>query len=146
MAYIPHDIPGPAPTVADRTFWDYCQQHELRFQRCSAGHRFRHPPTPACPACRSFESDCIQAPDTGVVFSFTIVHHPAHPSMKTVVPYNVAIVDFPECDHARLVSNVIDVAPEDVHIGMQVALVWETAGNDTLLPRFRNKSQVKSKN
>ena len=66
--------------------------------------------------------------------------------MKTVVPYNVAIVDFPECDHARLVSNVIDVAPEDVHIGMQVSLVWEPAGNDMLVPRFRKKSQAKSKN
>jgi len=59
--------------------------------------------------------------------------------MKDVVPYNVAIVDFPECDHARLVSNVIDIAPADVRIGMAVTLVWETAGNGMILPRFKRK-------
>lgn len=139
MAYLPDEIPGPEPNVADQQFWDYCQLRQLRFQRCATCHRFRHPPTPVCPHCRSFESEWIQAPDIGVVFSFTIVHHPLHPAMKTVVPYNVAIIDFPECDHARLVSNVIDVAPEEMRIGMQVTLEWETAGNGLLVPRFRRK-------
>ena len=137
MAYLPDEIPGPEPHVADQQFWDYCQQRELRFQRCVSCQRFRHPPTPLCPSCRSFESEWIQAPDTGVVFSFTIVHHPLHPAMKTVVPYNVAIIDFPECDHVRLISNVIDTAPEEMCIGMPVSLVWETAGNGLLVPRFR---------
>ena len=138
MVYIPADIPGPNPSsIHDQTFWDYCQQRELRFQRCAACGRFRHPPAPACPACRAFESEWSLAPDTGVVFSFTIVHHPAHPSMKSVVPYNVAIVDFPDCDHARLVSNVIDAAPAEMQIGMEVSLTWETSGDDMLVPRFR---------
>ena len=59
--------------------------------------------------------------------------------MKAIVPYNVAIVDFPECDHARLVSNVIDVAPTDIRIGMAVTLAWETAGNGMIVPRFKRK-------
>jgi uncharacterized OB-fold protein len=136
MAYIPDDLPGPTPNVADQAFWDYCQQRDLRFQRCAACGRFRHPPAPACPGCRSFETEWLPATATGVVFSYTIVHHPAHPSMKTVVPYNVAIIDFPECGHVRLVSNVIDADPAELHIGMQVSVVWETAGNDMLVPRF----------
>jgi hypothetical protein len=61
--------------------------------------------------------------------------------MKDVIPYNVAIVDFPECDHARLVSNVIDVAPTEIRIGMEVVLEWETAGNSMLVPRFRRKKE-----
>jgi uncharacterized OB-fold protein len=139
MAYLPDEIPGPEPTVADQQFWDYCQQRKLRFQRCSACQCFRHPPTPACPYCHAFESEWLQAPETGVIFSFTIVHHAAHPAMKEIVPYNVAIVDFPECDHARLVSNVIDVAPTDIRIGMAVTLAWETAGNGMIVPRFKRK-------
>ena len=137
MAYIPDDIPGPVPNAADQAFWEHCQQRELRFQRCSGCLRFRHPPAPACSSCLSFETEWVQAAETGVVFSFTIVHHPAHPSMQTIVPYNVAIIDFPECGHVRLVSNVIDADPTTLHIGMPVALVWEMAGNGMLVPRFR---------
>jgi len=79
----------------------------------------------------------VRAPEIGEVFSFTVVHHPAHPAVASITPYNVVIVDFPEFDHVRLVSNLIDVAPGDVCIGMRVTLVWETAGNGLIVPRFR---------
>lgn len=139
MAYLPEEIPGPQPTTEDQPFWDYCQQRELRFQRCAACRRFRHPPTPVCPHCHSFDSEWIAAPETGEVFSFSIVHHPAHPAMKGKLPYNLVVVDFPACDHARLVSNLIDVPPEEIRIGMPVTVVWETAGNGMLVPRFKKK-------
>jgi len=139
MAYLPNEVSGPVPNDADRMFWHYCQQHELRFQQCGSCRRFRHPPTPVCPYCRSFEIVWVRAPDTGAVFSFTIVHHPAHPAMKAVVPYNIVVVDFPACDHVRLVSNLIDVPPQEIRIGMEVMLAWETAGNGLLVPRFKRK-------
>jgi uncharacterized OB-fold protein len=140
MAYLPNEVPGPRPTVDDQVFWDYCQQQELRFQRCAACQRFRHPPAPVCPQCRSVESEWVRAPETGVVFSFTIVHHPAHPAVSAVTPYNIVIVDFPECSHTRLVSNLIDVLPEEVRIGLPVVLVWEATGNGRIVPRFKKGS------
>jgi uncharacterized OB-fold protein len=140
MSYFPPEISGPQPSVDDQVFWNYCQRHELRFQRCAACHRFRHPPGPVCSACRSFEVEWIPAPEVGIVFSFTIVHHPAHPAVAPILPYNVVIVDFPECDHVRLVSNVVDVAAADIRIGMRVSLVWESAGNGLQLPRFRRSA------
>jgi len=142
MAYLPSEISGPMPTVDDQLFWDYCQRRELRFQRCASCFRFRHPPGPACARCRSFTSEWVRAPESGMVFSYTIVHHPLHPAVTTTVPYNVVIVDFPECDHVRLVSNIIDIVPEQVCIGMEVSLTWETAGNGMLVPRFRRKTMT----
>ncbi len=138
-AYLPEAVPGPQLNVDDQAFWSYCQQRELRFQRCSSCGRFRHPPGPACSQCLSFTSEWVRTPEQGVVFSFTIVHHPAHPAVTDVVPYNIVIVDFPECGHARLVSNLIDATPEEIHIGMKATLVWETAGNGLLVPRFRKR-------
>jgi len=82
----------------------------------------------------------VRAPETGVVFSFTIVHHAAHPAVAAVTPYNIVIVDFPACGHTRLVSNLIDVMPEEISIGMPVVLVWETAGNGRVVPRFKKRS------
>lgn len=140
MAYLPAEISGPMPTIDDQPFWNYCQQRELRFQRCTNCRRFRHPPAPVCSHCRSFASEWVRAPEAGVVFSYTIVHHPLHPAVTTIVPYNVVVVDFPECDHVCLVSNVIDVPPEQIRIGMEVSLIWETAGNGMLVPRFRRKA------
>lgn len=137
MAYLPNEVPGPKPRDHDKTFWDFCQQRELRFQRCLACQRFRHPPAPVCQRCRSFESEWVRAPETGEVFSFTIVYHPAHPAVASVTPYNVIVVDFPEYDHVRLVSNLIDATPDEIRIGMRVALVWETAGNGLIVPRFK---------
>lgn len=142
MAYLPNEISGPLPNDADKMFWHYCQQRELRFQQCGSCRRFRHPPTPVCPHCQSFSNEWVVAPETGVVFSFTIVHHPAHPAMKAVVPYNIVVVDFPAYDHVRLVSNVIDVPTQEIRIGMEVAVTWETAGNGMLVPRFMRKTST----
>lgn len=137
MAYFPAGTPGPEPTIEDAAFWDYCARHELRFQRCSHCGRFRLPPMPACKHCKSLAAEWVKAPETGHVFSFTIVHHAAHPSMAAALPYNIAIVEFPECDGVRLVSNVMDAGPEDMRIGMRVRLAWDTAGNGRTVPRFR---------
>ncbi len=141
MSYFLEQIAGPQPGVDDQAFWNYCCQHELRFQRCAKCHRFRHPPGPLCSACRSFELEWIRAPETGVVFSFTIVHHSAHPAVAAVIPYNIVVVDFPECGHARLVSNVVDATAEEIHIGMKVSLVWETSSTGIPLPRFKRKDR-----
>ncbi len=137
MAYLPDEIPGPRPTADDKVFWDYCRQRELRFQRCAACHRFRHPPAPVCPRCRSGASEWVRAPTRGAVFSFTVVYHAAHPAVSAATPYNVVIVAFPECDHTRLVSNLVDATPEEIRIGMLVELVWEATGDGSIIPRFK---------
>jgi uncharacterized OB-fold protein len=137
MAYLPATVPGPEPTIDDRPFWHHCQARELRFQRCAACRRLRHPPTPACPHCRSRQDEWIAAGTEAELYSFTVVHHPAHEAVEHVVPYNVAIVRFRALDDLRLVSNVVDCAPAALRIGMRLALVWERAGNGLWVPRFR---------
>ncbi|MDP7575364.1 MAG: OB-fold domain-containing protein, partial [Pseudomonadales bacterium] len=45
------------------------------------------------------------------------------PFFRNLVPYVVAWIDLDE--GPRLLSNVIDVAPEEVSIGQRVELTWE---------------------
>jgi uncharacterized OB-fold protein len=47
----------PLPRGEDHNgeFYQYCKQHELRFQRCSTCHAWRHMPRECCPACGSFD-------------------------------------------------------------------------------------------
>ena len=145
MAYLPDGVPGPEPTIDDRPFWDACQARELRFQRCAACGLFRHPPTPACARCKSLRSEWVRAADEAELFSFTVVHHPAHDAVAASVPYNIAIVLFRSFDGVRLVSNVVDCAPDALRIGMRLSLVWEAAGNGTLVPRFGPAAQACSR-
>lgn len=139
MAYLPDAVPGPTPGIEDKPFWDYCQQRELRFQRCAGCGRFRHPPGPACPHCRSMECEWAPAPEAAEVFSYTIVHYPAFAGVRDSLPYNVVIAIFRDCDDVRLISNVIDAEPQEIHIGMALRLTWECAGNGLLVPRFLSK-------
>ena len=76
-------------------------------------------------------------PDTGQVFSYTIVHHAAHPALKSAVPYNVAVVHLDGADDVRLVSNVIDTTPEEMKVGLRVTLDWDDNGEGQLLACFR---------
>ena len=71
------------------------------------------------------------------MFSYTIVHHPAHPALKTAVPFNVAVVHLDAADDVRLVSNVVDAAPAEMAVGMRVTLVWDEVEGGMFLPRFR---------
>lgn len=135
MQYMPAGVPGPDPSFDDREYWERCQQKRLSFQACGACGKCRHPPGPYCPHCGSDRIDWVDAPETGELFSYTVIHHPAHESVRERVPYNVAIVAFPELG-VRLISNVVDAAPGELEFGMKLRLVWGEASNGQVIPLF----------
>ena len=136
MAYLPDSIPVVPPPEENEPFWSNCRARRLTFQRCNACGSVIHPPVGVCPACQSLDRGWIDAPSEGTIFSFTWTYAAGHPSVRTSLPYNVAIIEFPALPGVRLVSNVIDVQPGDIRIGDVVQLTWEKAGTE-LLPRFR---------
>lgn len=134
--YLPPDL-APEPGMDERGFWAHCAERRLMFQRCGRCGLHRHPPTPLCPACQSTQVAWTEAPPIATVYSYTIVHHPSHPAMAARVPYNVVILAFEGLDEVRLVSNVVDVPPEQITIGQRVQLHWEGPVGGFWLPRFR---------
>ena len=137
MAYFPSTFPAVAPTLDDRRFWELCAARRLCFQRCGDCDSLRHPPTPLCPRCQSLNCGWSDAPSVGRIFSYTVVRHPSHAAAKPVVPYNVVLVEFDGCDGVRLVSNVVDAAPEELAVGRRVEIAWDEGTGGQLLPRFR---------
>jgi hypothetical protein len=125
------------PDVHTAPFWDACRRRELRFQRCAACGRRRHPPIPGCPHCGGTAVEWVRVEGRGRVFSYTVVHHPAVPQLRERVPYTVVVVEFDDAPGVRLISNLIDVPPADVRVGMAVELEWDAVGGDVILPRFR---------
>ena len=69
-----------------------------------------------------------------VVYSFAVVHgFPGMPDL-VLVP---AVLDLPDAPGARLVSNIVDVAPADVTIGMPVRVDFSPIADGWMLPIFR---------
>ena len=142
MSYLPEGMPAPAPGPEDAPFWESCNRGELRIQCCDDCGTFRHPPIPVCAACRSSKSTWTLVPGTGTVFSYTVAHHPTHPALRGSPPYNIAVIHLDGAGDVRLVSNVVDVPPDEMRIGMRVDLVWDAIGDGRLLPRFRREADA----
>jgi uncharacterized OB-fold protein len=75
----------------------------------------------------------------GTIESFTINHHRWLPGLK--VPYVIALVSLAEQDDIRLMTNIVDCAPEDVSIGATVRVVFEQQ-EEVFLPMFQLEPHV----
>jgi uncharacterized OB-fold protein len=117
-----------------RPFWEAAQQRRLAAPRCADCGAFRLPPTPFCPACQSTRVEWIELSGQANVYSFAVVHgFPGLPDL-ILVP---AVLDLPDAPGARLISNVVDVDPAKVTIGMTVTVDFSPIADGWLLPIFR---------
>ncbi|MCP9276853.1 Zn-ribbon domain-containing OB-fold protein [Mycolicibacterium arenosum] len=112
------------PTVSPDTefFWNGLRNHTLLIQRCVDCGQLRQPPRPMCPHCTSLQWDTVAASGRGTVHSYVMPQYPPMPFME--YPYIVALVDLEE--GVRLVSNLIDIAPDAVEVGMPVEVCYVT--------------------
>lgn len=139
MPYLPDNVPAPQLDETNEPFWQNCNKRKLSFQQCVDCRHITHPPLPVCPACQSLRREWIEAPPEAVVFSYTWAHTAAHPSVKSALPYNVTVVEFPELPGVRLITNVIDVKPGELDFGDRVELDWEMVEGPQWVPRFRKR-------
>jgi uncharacterized OB-fold protein len=133
-------LPTPAPDHDSAPFWDGCRENRLLLQRCTSCGRFRYPPRPVCPFCRSFEAEWTQASGRGRLYSWTVAHHPVHPALKDRVPYTLLLVELEE--GPRMVSVLAqDGAPTDLAAGEPLEAVFLSVDDETVLPYFRRPDQ-----
>ena len=124
---------APAIGPDNEFFWDGLRKQKLLIQRCKGCGRLRNPPRPMCPNCRSLEWDTIESSGRGTVYSYVMPHQPRFPFFD--YPYVVVLVELAE--GVRLVSNLCDIEPADVTVGMPVEVCYQTFDNDLVLHQFR---------
>ncbi len=113
-------------------FWEGVREGELRIQKCADCGELRHPPGPVCPSCRSLNRTYALASGVGEVYSHVVHHHPPVPGLEP--PFAVAVVQLPE--GVRIVGNVVDCPPADVHVGMPVRVVFRRMDDELILPQW----------
>ncbi|MBE0415430.1 MAG: Zn-ribbon domain-containing OB-fold protein [Dehalococcoidia bacterium] len=127
--------PLPQITAETREFWEGCKRHELLIQRCKDCGVYRHYPRLMCPKCGSWNVEWVKVGGRGKVYTWTVAVQPFHPGFFEDVPYAVVIVELEE--GVRMVSNIVDCAPEEIYIGMPVEVVFDDVTEEVTLPRFR---------
>jgi uncharacterized OB-fold protein len=135
--WFPDEMPMPAASAETVGWWEAAADHRLVVQRCTACGRTRHPPGPVCPFCRSSSAEWSALPGTGTVYTYTVVRQAFIPSLRDKIPYTVIVVELDGAEGARIVSNLVDVEPQEVTVDMPVEVVWEDMGPELALPRFR---------
>ncbi len=125
----------PLPEIDEDTapYWEACAEGRLLLQRCDACQALQTYPRQRCAECWNNDLTWIEASGRATIYSFSIVHRPP-PGFEAESPYVLAIVELEE--GIRMMTNIIDVAPEDVSIGQAVTVVFEQVTEGVALPKF----------
>ena len=123
----------PVDDHGDRFFWEGARAGQLLIQRCRSCGTLRHPPAPMCGHCGSLEWEGTVSSGRGTVHSWIVSRHPSRPDDD---PRVVVLVDLEE--GTRLVSNLVEVDPDQVHNDMAVEVCFVAYDDgEVVLPQFR---------
>lgn len=125
--------PGFVSVQTTVPYWEAAAEGTLLLQRCKPAGHLQHYPRSICATCWSEDLAWQPASGRGAVWAFTVVHMSGHAAWRDEVPYTLALVELEE--GPRLMTNVVGVDPESVHVGMAVELAAEhdTSGPQPLL-------------
>ena len=110
--------PLPHPSILSTPFWEALNKGEFKLQRCTACGYYNHPPKIICPSCHGRKLEWTAVPQTGTVYSYTVVHRPPSAAFKADVPYAVGLVDIDDTN-VRLLASLI-MPPTEVKVGARV--------------------------
>lgn len=138
MSTLAQALPGDQVRIttdpSTEPFWTAAQEDRLVAPKCADCGTFRLPPTVFCPNCQSRAVDWVQLSGQAEVFSFSVIRgFPGLPDITLVA----AVLDLPDAPGARLVSDIVEVDPADVHIGMKVQVLFSPIADGWKLPLFR---------
>ncbi len=126
-------LPTPERYLDYKGFWEGIDNNKLTLQKCGDCGAWGHTPTPMCPECHSVKREWAELSGKGIVYSWVTYHESPHPSFKA--PYSVVLVELEE--GMRMVSNLVDVKPEEIEMGMKVAVTFDKISDEVTLPKFK---------
>jgi uncharacterized OB-fold protein len=93
-----------------------------------------HPPALRCPHDHGMP-EYVELSGRGRVESWTVNHHPWFPGIDP--PYIVAFVSPVEDSRVRLLTNLVNVDPDEVTASMPVRVIFEFGGDgEVYIPVF----------
>ena len=109
-------------------------RREFRLQRCQRCKRWTHPPTEMCAACGSVEMAWERASGEGILYTWTVTHHPYTAPLAEFVPYPLVVVQCAE--GPRVLSTVMDLEGASLTPGMALTVRFAAVGGGPLRAVF----------
>lgn len=127
--------PLPIPTSDTEKFWNALKEEKFLIQQCKDCGAWVFFPGPICRKCFSVNLEWKEASGKGKVYAYSTVHRAPGKAFKVDAPYAVALIELDE--GVKIMSNVVDIEPDDVKVDMRVEIVFDKVTNDTTLPKFK---------
>ena len=132
--------PIPVPTVDSKPFWESSKRHDLELQRCRSCAKFYFPPSHGCAHCGNIDNEWVKVSGKAKIYSWCTFQVPFVPYFTDDLPYASVVVEFEEAGGPRIISNVVDVKPDDLEIDMPLEIVYEDVSDDITLVKFKKAS------
>lgn len=117
-------VPEPRQDPTAERYWEAAARGEFRVARCPACAAYVWFPRSRCPLCTSDGLELVPVSGEGVVYSFTVNRRPAG-AYKDAGAVVIAYVELAE--GPRVLTNLLDVEPERVRIGLPVRAVYHAS-------------------
>jgi hypothetical protein len=127
--------PLPIPSAESKPYWDGLRERKLMMPRCDDCKGWWFPPSLLCPHCNSKAWSWTQTSGRARIFSYVVYHRVYHPAFAQEVPYAVAVIELDE--GPRMISNVIDIAPDKLECDMRVEVAYQPVTDAITLAKFR---------
>lgn len=127
--------PLPLVTPLTEPFWTAARERRLVLQRCLQCGKFRFPPEIGCFYCGSLAAEWTPVSGRATLYSWTIAHPPLLPYFQQRAPWPVVAVSLEE--GPRMVSNIIDIPPEEYQFGLPLEADFQDVAPDVTLVVFR---------
>lgn len=114
--------PVPEPTPVSRPFWEALAQHRILIQYSPSLQRYVFYPRTLAPGTLADDLEWREIDGRGMLYTYTVTERPTGPPWADALPQILAVVEWDE--GPRVSTELIDVEPADIRIGMRVAPVF----------------------
>jgi uncharacterized OB-fold protein len=136
--YFPDGMPPPMADGITLPWWQAAAEHRLLVQRCGSCGHSQLPPSPICSECRSEDTGWHEVSGRGELYTYTVVHRPIAAGQE--LPYVIGVISLEGSGGVRMISNIVEVDPESLSVGMPLEVAWEDMSDDLAIPRFRPRA------
>lgn len=126
--------PLPRPTPVTQPFWTGLAEGRVRVQRCLDCGGWVFYPRSHCSHCLSDRLEWRDVSGAATLYTFTITRQPTAPFFADEVPQRLAVVELAE--GIRMTATLVDVADEDIRIGMKLKPVFDRVSDAVTMLRF----------
>lgn len=131
-----YEKPLPEFRPETKPYWEAAKNHELVIPRSKVTGEFFFYPRALSPGDDMTEEiEWVKASGKAKVWTYSIHHMGPSKAYKGDPPYVVALVETEE--GVKMMTNIVDVDPHDVTVGMDVEVVFDDVTDEVTLPKFK---------